>query len=152
MGLRRKDVFPPRPHIGQAYRHCVLQLCPSAGMDPFPSKSGEFDDSVVLDSRSRPVAPLALQLLYKDTKVDTERLVKATLAEYERLVHEAAEQTGLSALDIVPHMFRHGGASHDVASSSRSLTAVQTNTQTLQKKRALGTRYRRQLKYVGCIG
>jgi integrase len=91
-----------------------------------PTKGGEFDDSVVLDGKSRSVAILALALAYAVAPTQDSFLFEGlTLVEYERLVRAAAASCGLAAWDVVPHMFRHGGASSDALAQRRNLNSIQ---------------------------
>ena len=92
---------------------------------PRSSKTGEYDDTVILglgDSARAWVPGLLEALLQRARRLGKTFLFEGlSLSAYERYFREAASAAGLKQLRMTPHSLRHGGPSTDVLTKSRSL-------------------------------
>ena len=91
-----------------------------------PTKTGEFDDCVLLDSPGREDLAVVLKFLLKQCKASSDRLFGGlTLATYNSDISQACGVLGLERLRLTAHMLRHSGPSHDSYHKVRSLDAIQ---------------------------
>ena len=122
LSLTPAHVVPSYLDAGRAYKHACLLLHPFAlGV---ASKTGYFDESVVLDHPQRQWLARAVVKLAEQTATG-EKLFPYTSDRYLVIWHQAAEHSGLSILQPVPYMLRHAGPSHDILTQQRTLPAVQ---------------------------
>ena len=89
-----------------------------------PGKTGEFDTSVALDLPRHRVLEPAL-LAAKRFRQERQLLTTLDQQEFGRLFRLALSGLGLETLKLTPYCLRHGGASEDRASRSRTLGEVQ---------------------------
>jgi len=106
----------PAPSVTE---HWCLLLNPEE--HPARSKTGTFDDSLVLDSAYlRPwSAPLMRQLT---SRPNNQMLWDFDYGQYAKVFGQIARQMGI---DITPYQLRHSGPSIDRSRNSRSLLEVQ---------------------------
>ena len=92
------------------------------------SKSGHLDDTVLSCMEQEPNHPYTqvLMALRAAARPEERLLGPLTLPAYERILHACAGRSGLSALELSPHAWRHGSASK--ALSKRLLTEKQLIT------------------------
>ena len=120
--LTKDAVFPPRRARGPYARWAVAPH-PAPGL--IPSKTGAFDDTIIVGSvnPARACVPKILEALFKRP---TQALFEGLdLPAYEKIVKKAAEARGLHALKMCPHLCRHGGPSTDVLEKHADLPLVQ---------------------------
>ena len=94
---------------------------PMESRSSVPSKTGRFDDSVLLDQPYLPELSIAL------LRVARQRPLKSLLFpwKYTELAARLRLRVLSAGLDpAVITSFRHGGPSHDVSTGLRSLTSV----------------------------
>ena len=123
MGIRLRDVYLPTPEFA-----CVsIQICPWAAQRP--SKTGVFDDTVRLDSRSRPEVALLLvwwvQCRRQAGADNDDFLFTMDQAELSKAFVKAIEWLWLSPWRFVLYSNRHGGPSADRGDGSRSPEEIQ---------------------------
>lgn len=129
LGLRYGDVTVLRgTRSVLAYPEVSIRLAPFDSEDSTPTKSGEFDDTVILgDSASVSakrgwVSDMLASLAKGMWKAKP--IFSISLAQWERSFAEAALNLGLAPLKITPHCLRHGSASTDFAVGLRGLDAI----------------------------
>jgi hypothetical protein len=108
---------PPQPLVSHAYRFWSILAHPwQAGR---PSKTNQYDDSILLDSQWRPAVSAAAEILHRDTP---RQAPVATLshATWQQEVSRSANLLGLES----PHLYtlRHSGPSEDFLRGRRTLT------------------------------
>ena len=112
--MRGVDFVPPLAGV----KYWSLLIRPQELV--LPTKTGEFDDSVVWD-----VA--ALEFLTKDFArwhaEGRKEIFPITYAELLKTVHAAAKEMGVEGL--TPYAMRHAGASHDAIHKLRTLAEIQ---------------------------
>ena len=121
--LRPRDVIRALPGAGSGHRFTSLVLHPmETGL---PSKTQEFDETVLLDLRRH--RPLATALeKYAERRKDEGFLFIMSPGEFFAELAAAAEMLGIQKLGpLNPYRFRHTGASHDFATKERSLLEIQ---------------------------
>ena len=91
-----------------------------------PTKTGLFDDCVLLDSPGREDLGVVLKYLLKHSDRDTGKLLHGlSLRAYGDAIKKACEMHGLHSLKLTPHVLRHSGPSTDAYHGVRSLAAIQ---------------------------
>lgn len=114
---------------GESYRAAGVIVAPSSAVLDgrlTPSKTSEFDDTVLFDDASFPGVPgVFLEAFRRCRRCGGDRLFHLlTYPTYRKLLAEASVQAGLPDL-VTPHMARHGGASEFFHRSLRGLLAIQ---------------------------
>lgn len=91
-----------------------------------PTKTGLFDDCVLLDSPGREDLGVVLKYLYKHCNRNTGKLLHdLSLRAYGEAIKKACATHGLQSLNLTPHGLRHSGPSTDAYHRTRSLAAIQ---------------------------
>lgn len=121
LGIRGMDLYSPS--TSRHTKHWAIQIAPSD--EGIPTKVGEVDTAILLDSSSRAEASMAARYLKLHCRSPRDRAVGLTLPQFEKLVKKAAAAVGLSQLNVTPHKFRHGGASSDALAQKRSWSQIQ---------------------------
>merc|ERR1712224_662152 len=97
------------------------------GLAPFyehtPTKTGSFDDFLVVGLQGREWISKLVQSLYLRSHGDI-FLFEFSLRDLERAWAKSARRLQLGALKLSPHCLRHGGPSHDILHNTRSLEQV----------------------------
>ena len=108
LGLKVKDII--FPVLGAQSRSPTLLLAPYE--DLRPSKTGVFDESVVLDVQDIPALEYALRDAVRDRSPKV-HFFNLSYREYTEQFKRVCELTGVDILE--PHLYslRHGGSSHD---------------------------------------
>ena len=89
-----------------------------------PSKTGVYDESVLLDWPELAFLDPLLRTLWR---LPQGRLVWGFDAlEFGRIFKQAILDVGLQCLAPVPYTLRHGGASHDILMKRRTIEAIKT--------------------------
>lgn len=118
-GLRVADVAAPVAGLQTAGGHWSFTVRPwDSGM---PSKTGAFDDTVVMDRPDRVFLGNYLALLKQGKPASEKLFTGVTVESFNRAFRAAAAELGL---DLVPYQARHGGATHDRWDRTRSLEEV----------------------------
>ena len=118
MGLRSADVGPPVKRGEGKLRHWSFTIRPwRLGV---PSKTGTFDDTVVLDREDRLFLGPHIRHLHAQVEGD-QHLFPFTQADLSREVRSAATSLGLV---VTLYQARHGGATSDRVDNVRSLPEV----------------------------
>ncbi|CAK0821436.1 unnamed protein product, partial [Prorocentrum cordatum] len=96
-------------------RRCwAAMICPKEGRRP--TKSGDFDDTIILGETSearRSLITELLAVLHRATEPGELVFDGLTLADYERISRQGAQELGMACLQLTPHCLRHGGAPTD---------------------------------------
>lgn len=113
VNLRIKDLMAPLPLLGAP--HWTVGLGDLA--DGKPTKSGEFDASVAVDSD-----PWLSPYLHELTtgRQPTEKVFPFTLLEYEQSISKVVEKYELEPLGVVPYSLRHSGITNDIVLRRRT--------------------------------
>ena len=121
--LLGKHVIPPVLLAGAGHRHWALTLHPFELSKP--SKTQEFDESVLLDTaESAFLGPLLYEL--GSRRGLEQPLFGIDQAHFGRAFKEACITLGLQTLGPpTPYQLRHAGASWDFAAGLRNLAEVQ---------------------------
>ena len=116
--LRGKQLVPPQR--GSSCKHWGLLLSPAEDLSP--GKTGEFDESVLLDWHIfQSLSPLLLQWA---RKAKSQPIFQFGYAEFLKRFTLYRERAGLTRMGIHPYSLRHGGASHDRLEDLRGLQEV----------------------------
>ena len=121
LGLHRKHVIQPQA----SRRQDVWGIIVAPFEDSEPTKAGEFDDCVLLDTASRKDVNQLLRWLFIRAKSGSTLFENLRLEQYSKQIALAAEQVGLQALHLTPHILRHSGASHDAYHAIRDFCGIQ---------------------------
>ena len=89
-----------------------------------PSKGLQYNESVVLDSESRPWLGARLVELAKTT-LPGKLLFNTSGVQFRADFKKACELAHLQVWKASPHVLRHAGPSHDCLSKARSLPDIQ---------------------------
>lgn len=123
--LRVCDLVRPAKRAGKTYRWWGVLLNPSE--EGIPSKTLQWDEALVLDLPYQqflgPAMDLHLQLR---NRAKGEKAFTVTVTDINQFLQSEWIPLGLQPLGA-PHLYRlrHGGASHEMASQLRCLSAVQ---------------------------
>jgi len=134
VGLSTQDIVTPVKSLEQQYRHAGVNL--HSSLRARPSKTHQFDESLLLDSPTRPfLTDLLMKLsLQARSRLGTDRLRGWTRPRDGRLVTfglrewRAAWNECLARLCLPQahlYVLRHTGASEDLLSKQRTLNEVQ---------------------------
>ena len=92
-----------------------------------PTKTGEYDDCVLLDSPGREGIAVILKYLFNRTKLDSDKLFAGlSLTKYNEDINQACKELGLQKLKLTAHVLRHSGPSTDSYRKIRSLDLIQS--------------------------
>ena len=112
LNLLRCDMVEPLPKLGDAYGHWNIVLGSTDRLQPQPTKTGIYDDAVILDHRELAwMNPLLRRLVQRGPS--DEYLWSFDEIEYRREFERAAVKAGLGHLHLVPYSLRHAGPSWD---------------------------------------
>lgn len=100
--LRAESIIAARPQLGAEYRYVTLPLLFFPQEEGSPSKTHQFDDSVVLDPLSRRMAQQV---------APGEALVKMPAEKFRNFVAAAVAMVGLAAWQVTPYLRRQAGPS-----------------------------------------
>ena len=120
-GILPEDVVARRGEAGMAYSFTSLLLNPEKR--GIQTKTHQFDDSVIFDSKGREWIGDALQIAANST-LNKQPVFDYTPAKFNTLFREAGAKIGLAEHDLVPYLLRHTGPSHDYLSKTRSLADI----------------------------
>ncbi|CAK0801704.1 unnamed protein product, partial [Prorocentrum cordatum] len=113
LGLGRDQLIPPQG--GHGARRCwAAMICPEE--EGRPTKSGDFDDTVIFGDTSearRPLLTKILQVLHRTTEAGALVFDGLSLSSCERVFRRGTLELGLENLRLTPRCLRHGGASTD---------------------------------------
>ncbi len=91
-----------------------------------PTKTGLYDDCILLDSVGREDLAIVLKSLYKKTSRPHDLLFPGlTLSKFADAINHACDALDLRFLRLTPHILRHSGPSTDCFAKSRSLLEIQ---------------------------
>lgn len=122
--LRHLNIIPPARGVGKHYRHWTILLHPQEQL--VPSKTGAFNDSLVVGSKDRPWVGALCGLLFSKHSGNTDgALFPFNLDQFEKQFKASVDALKLQKLKLTPHCLRHGGASHDFLAGIRSLQEIQ---------------------------
>jgi hypothetical protein len=141
--LRREHCIPPVIGLGAARPHWAVVFFPSTEAER--SKTFQQDDTVevgVLGSRL--YMNDVLKALVDSTPAES-CLFNFEVPAYLRMVKAASAKVGLTAMNIVPHMFRHTGPSLD-ALNNVDLRIIQRRG--MWKARSSVDRYSKHGRYL----
>ena len=124
ISLKVKQVIPPARRAGKKYSKCWgIVLAPSEGNSS--TKTGEFDDSVLIADIQREYLGDILRLLVSGKQPDDRLFPNLTLANYEALFRRCMSTIFYDNLTMTPHGVRHSGASNDRFHRRRTLAEIQ---------------------------
>jgi hypothetical protein len=122
MGIRKQDVIKAHPQMGPQFRYVSVLLAPfSRGI---PTKTHEFNDSVVFNSKGREWIGHLLANAASHCKAD-EQVFDFTMVHWSAAMKKAARLLCISHWEVVPYLLRHSGPSEDYLSGTRSLLDIQ---------------------------
>ena len=134
--LLQGDLYLRPSELLQLRKHSVLRPSKArsrywgvvVGMqeDNQPTKTGAFDDCILLDSIDRQDLSLVLKFLYNKCKRQTDKLFgELSLNAYNSAIKSASTRLGLQQLRLTPHVLRHSGPSSDCYHKTRTLVEIQ---------------------------
>ncbi|CAE8638853.1 unnamed protein product, partial [Polarella glacialis] len=146
LNLTVKQVMPPARKAGRAYAKAWgIVLAPAE--DQKPTKTGQFDDSVLIgDIQHEWLGPL-LELLTKNKAPEEKLFPSLSLASYERLFRDAMQKRYNKFIHVTPHSVRHSGPSNDKFHKRRSLLQIQKRGRWASPKSV--TRYEKEALLLG---
>ena len=118
LGLRVDQLIPPLP--GSGTKFWALLLAPEE--EAIPTKTQEFDESILLDSPELVYLYPRFSALKKRSGRDL--VWSFDYRKFSSLFKRVAELAGLGQAHLHPYMMRHGGASDDALRLTRSLEAI----------------------------
>ncbi|CAK0808579.1 unnamed protein product [Prorocentrum cordatum] len=123
LDLVQSQLIPPGFTTATAMHHwrVVLHLFERQT----PSKTGAFDESLLVDSSCFPWMPSLVQELHRRTPAG-HRLFPVTYAQWNYHFKAVVAELGLQVLgNLTLHQLRHGGASHELYAAARPLRDIQ---------------------------
>ncbi|CAK0822825.1 unnamed protein product, partial [Prorocentrum cordatum] len=120
--VRVKHAIAPRASGSQALRQWALVLHPRDGEEARPSKTAEFDESLVLDLTCDLWLGAVLRRLTAAKPPDA-ALFSFSAEEFAAFFRRAARRLGLEPAPM-PYLLRHAGASRDFVNGLRPLSEV----------------------------
>ena len=117
--LRAGAVIPPQLGVAALHSHWSVVLHPSDGEEARPSKTLEFDETVILDQELHSFIGPALGRLAQ-SRHPLSPLFSFEAPRLARAFRKAGEALRLDPLPML-YQLRHSGASHDAATKSRSM-------------------------------
>lgn len=123
--LRVKDLVPPVLGGSKGLERWSVILHPLE--EENPSKTMEFDETLLFDLDDMVFIAEAVHRLMKlGTRSKEELVFSRTVAQLRAKMEQASSRLGLEALSSPhPYRLRHGGASFDFQTRSRSLLEIQ---------------------------
>ena len=129
LGLRRKDTIPP---VRGVSRYDALLLAPEE--TGALTKTGESDDSVLLDCAWMPWLNQLASLLLGQTPANEELVFSFDYPTFCSEFRAALAELEMSHLGVVPFAWRHSGPAIDRAQNRRTLLEVQKRRRWKQAK------------------
>lgn len=123
VGLRVRSLIPSAPHLGYPYSITALLLAPR--VDGVPTKTREFDESILLDSPHRRWMNGLLEKLAKGKPPDA-LLFNVTMKDWDKTFRHAAQLAGLAILRPCLYMLRHTGSSSDALNRRRTELGIKS--------------------------
>ncbi|CAK0911498.1 unnamed protein product [Prorocentrum cordatum] len=117
-----KHAIAPRASGSQALRQWALVLHPHDGEEARPSKTAEFDESLVLDLTCDLWLGGVLRRLTAAKPPDA-ALFSFSVEEFAEIFRRAARRLGLEPVPM-PYLLRHAGAGRDFVNGLRPLSEV----------------------------
>ena len=121
----RRDRVAERKQLGSAtsgrgapFDQWALHLFPREG--GLASKTQQHDDTIFLDSSSRPWLGPLVNLIAR-TRNGDEKLFSFTIDAWRKELRAAAQRLQVVYLDNTPHVMRHSGPSNDRALHCRTI-------------------------------
>ena len=94
--------------------------------DEVPTKTGTYDDCILLDITCRSDVQIVLKKLYNNTtSEDSFLLPSLTQSSYAADIQQACKEFGLERLKLTPHGLRHSGPSTDSLHKIRDIATIQ---------------------------
>ncbi|CAK0825587.1 unnamed protein product, partial [Prorocentrum cordatum] len=118
LGLRVHQLIPPLPSSGTKY--WALPLAPEE--EATPTKTKEFDESLLLDSPELVFLYPRFSTLKK--RSGHENVWSFDYRKFSNLFKRVAGLVGMGQSNLHPYMMRHGGASDDALRQTRSMGAI----------------------------
>jgi hypothetical protein len=118
--LRVDQLVAPHPTAGIGHLNWALHLYPCALLRP--GKTGGYDEAVLIDGFPW-IDPFLNMLVHRRPPQD--RLWPVAPANVRADFQDALEALGMKTLGVNRYALRHGGASHDMLTQARSMTAIQ---------------------------
>ena len=123
VGLHLQNIVTPVEPLGHQYRHAGVNL--HSSLRARPSKTHQFDESLLLDSPTRPfLSDLLMRLSLEAAHRGNGRLVSFGLREWRAAWNECLLRLCLPQAHL--YVLRHTGASENLLSKQRTLAEVQT--------------------------
>ena len=119
--IRGGQLVPPIRRSGRAHSCWSITLHPREHQRP--SKTEMFDESLRVDVAPYLMLGPALKVLARSTPKN-EKVFPFSYAVWARRFEDAAQRCGLAVLEPTLYQLRHGGASHDAATKSRSTAEI----------------------------
>ena len=120
--LKASEIVPPVRGAGRRLQHWSLLLHPQEEQNP--SKTGEYDEAIMLDNREFSDLRPALSLLRR--RRPSGPVFTFSYQEFAQTSEQALESLGYHQLGVTNlYQLRHGGISHEVATGRRSLLDAQ---------------------------
>lgn len=122
--LSHRNIIPPAKGLNLKYAKWTILLHPQELKEP--SKTGSFNDSLIVSQPGREWVGTVLGKLYTQFRgEDTDKLFPFTQNQFEKEFKVSVCNLKLSKLHLTPHCLRHGGASHDYFVGNCTLLDVQ---------------------------
>eukprot|EP00435_Cladocopium_sp_Y103_P010201 s4329_g2.t1 len=121
LGLTRQMVIRPLASRAKVWGVVIAQQ-----EQEVPTKTGTFDDCVLLDTCCRDYINGVLKKLFLKTKLPGDKIFPdLTLGQYAKIISAACSQLELQKLKLTPHGLRHSGPSTDAFHQIRGAIAIQ---------------------------
>ena len=151
-GLQKRHLIPPMPEAGLPHWAVHFRLTE----DETPTKTGTFDESIVIDGEWSTWLNTVLQFLYSNLDDYDSLWIKLSHEDMYNMLKMASMRLGLQVLDLEWYCVRHGGASHDAVMGHRPLDSIQkrlrhlsiTTVRRYEKSGRLGAELRKAPKEV----
>ena len=121
LSIRRDCVVPPSSSTLSEIWGVVI--CPFE--EGVPTKSGEFDDTILFDTKERMDVNVIMKCLYRASRGHDYLFENLSYKDYVSHVKKASEHAGLGHLKLTPHVVRHSGASTDCFHKIRDFNEIQ---------------------------
>ena len=118
--LQVSQLVAPHTVAGAGHLHWALHLYPTELLRP--GKTGGFDEAVLIDNFAW-IHPFLSLLI--DRRDPLDRLWPIAPAVVRSQFQAALAALGMQQLEVSRYALRHGGASHDMLTQSRSMLAIQ---------------------------
>ena len=127
LSLSRKHLCPPVPMAGLSCWSIVFRLTE----DFMPTKSGTFDEALLVDGVMWEWMNPFLRQLFNSLK-DDQRLLPRSSTQMHEQVRTVVANLGLSEMYIEWYSVRHGGASHDAVTKVRVTSDIKKRLRHVQ--------------------